>query len=303
VDDASESIVSSTGEYSTRERLCFTGAIGEDHVDNLVFSLWPPIIHPWFRIKFSIPFATATLSLVFCLVFIFDCKSSIYVAGEWHGLFTHASDDSGSCVSYRNHPLPNLPSDDPQLLAAQIGSAVVLLLGVPLWICLAASPCWKCPNQVWPKIISIIVALLIGNAQLFSVVKFIRRVLDAYPEEKAYYDRRFVVMGSVFFWLLTGVAIGLCGVKPPEITNQLRTPVVNSSSSAGKTLTKSPSEDTKETKDAAELIDLHPSISLETKETNDLEEGMIQIRNSCSGETEDGEDGQAIELSLLNVQD
>lgn len=250
-------------------------------------------LSPCDRIKFAIPFATASVALILCLIVTFDCQSSIFVEGEWHGIFTHMPAATGEeCVSYRRHPLANLP-DDPQLVAAQIGSCVVLALGIPLWLCLAASPCWKRPNQVWPKIISISVALVIGNAQLFTVVKFIRYILMAYPTAKVYYEHRAIVIGSVLSWLATGVAISLCGVKPP-----LPLPRETPAPAVPPPLAKVASDDTQYTH--GELLPVQESASEDSKEIHDVEEGMVQIHTLCSSEDDfrDGEDGGAIEMSL-----
>jgi hypothetical protein len=244
------------------------------------------------RIKFSIPALTASTALALCIFLIADCKASINVSSEWLGLFSHSRDEADSCMTYAKDPLELLK--DPQLPTAQVSSVIVVLLGFPLWLSLMLSPFWKFPNGVWPKIISIAISVVIGNLQLLTVVKFIRFVLDAYPEQKVYYNNKGIIVCTVLFWFLTAIAISLCGVKPASVPLAANRQGSSRSKQGGE-LSKSVSEDTKETIGHGPT-DLCKSASDETKDTNDLEEGILKIKNSTCEENQELE--EAIEFSL-----
>jgi hypothetical protein len=243
------------------------------------------------RIKFTIPALTASTALALCIFLIVDCKASINVSSEWLGLFSHARDEADSCITYAKDSLELLK--DPQLPTAQVSSVIVVLLGFPLWLSLMLSPFWKCPNGVWPKIISIAISVVIGNLQLLTVVKFIRFVLDAYPEQKVYYNNKGIIVCSVLFWFLTAIAISLCGVKPAPVLLAANRQGLSRSKQGE--LSKSVSEDTKETIGRGPT-DLCKSASDETKDTNDLEEGILKIDDSTSEENQELD--EAIEFSL-----
>jgi hypothetical protein len=220
-----------------------------------------------------------------------DCKSSVQVSSQWLGWFSHAT-DSDSCISYYAEEESELDlTKDSQFRIAQVTSVMVFLLGLPLWLALVASPFLKFLNDVWPKITSIVISLIIGNLQILNVVKFVRSVLDvAYPDDKVYYQSKGIVVCSVLFWFLTAIAIGLCGVKPmPAPVNNRRVPSNRERSS--NEISKAASEDTKDTKEDV-ANELYISSSEDTP--RDLEVGKVELHHTTSEETEMEE----IELSL-----
>jgi hypothetical protein len=254
-----------------------------------------------------------------CLLAIADCKSSIHVGSEWFGLFSYAADNSEPCVAYTEDTLPTGFTDS-QLVTARVASLMVVVAGLALWMVLVFSPFCRSLNGVWPKLFGICTALIIGNLQLLNAAKFVRFVLDGYPEEKVFYEKKGVVFCSIFFWFLTAVAISLCGVKPlprrmdgSSGNNDYTRGGTNRSSimrrksnlktkleplPEGKDETESPSssrvihllvyetasEDTNETKDTTKDIEgggeLGRSISVDTPETNEMEDIEIVLSES-----------------------
>ena len=60
------------------------------------------------------------------------------------------------------------------------------------------------------------ICLVTAILQFLSVVKLLRYFLDEFDSD-VFYKSRFVVYGSVIFWLLASVAICICGVKQRDI--------------------------------------------------------------------------------------
>jgi hypothetical protein len=272
------------------------------------------------RIKFFIPIFTASIALFLCLLVIADCKSSIQVGSEWFGLFSYAADNSESCVAYTEDSLPTgLTLTDSQLVTARVASLIVVLAGLVLWMVLVFSPFCRSLNGVWPKLISISTALIIGNLQLLNVAKFVRFVLDGYPEEKVFYEMKGVIVFSIIFWFLTAIAISLCGVKPlprpiiDESNNNFssarstsRSSIVRRKSESKKLeslpegkepessssrvlhllVYQTTSEDTNETNGTTKDVEeggLGRSISVDTPETNEMEDIEIVLTESEEG--------------------
>jgi hypothetical protein len=133
---------------------------------------------------------------------------------------------------------------------------------------------------------------MIGNLQLLNVVKFVRSILDAYPNDKVFYQSKGIVVCSVLFWFLTAIAIGLCGVKPMSAPVNRRVPNQQERSSNNE-ISKAASEDTKDTKEDV-ANELYNSSSEDTP--RDLEVGKVELHHAASEEPEMEE--IEIELSL-----
>jgi hypothetical protein len=66
------------------------------------------------------------------------------------------------------------------------------------------------------------VALILGNLQMLSVIKFIRFTVDAFPaySTDVHYASRGLVFCSVGMWFATAVFIGMCGVAMDPTTGR-----------------------------------------------------------------------------------
>jgi hypothetical protein len=102
---------------------------------------------------------------------------------------------------------------DKEFRMAQVAAFLVIPLGMVMIVLLFMAPFFRHLNGIWSKIIGLTLSLVTGNLQLLSVVKFLRFFLDEFEDSNIYYQSRFVVYGSVVFWLLTAVAICIFGVK------------------------------------------------------------------------------------------
>lgn len=169
-----------------------------------------------------------------------DCKSSIQVLNARVGLFSYSENLSSQCISYSKPPSGatyhlELPQDQ-QLDTAKTSSLLVLACGATLWLFLALATFVPRLNSVWPKLLSITVALVLGNVQMLSVIKFLRYSVDAFPDYSTdvHYASRSLVVFSVGMWFVTAVFIGMCGVvmdptgrglsrNPPRVIDKKRT--------------------------------------------------------------------------------
>lgn len=161
---------------------------------------------------------SATVALVLCIILIADCKSSIHILTARVGLFSYSETPSSQCISYSKSPAGTayhleLPQDK-RLDTAQNSSLVVLAFGAMLWLFLAVTIFIPRLNSVWPKLMSIAVALVLGNVQMLSVIKFLRYTFDAFPDYSTdvHYASRGLVFFSVGMWFATAALIGMCGV-------------------------------------------------------------------------------------------
>ena len=161
---------------------------------------------------------SATVALVLCIVLIADCKSSIQILTARVGLFSYSETPSSQCISYSKPPAGaayhlELPQDQ-RLDTAQNSSLVVLAFGSMLWSFLAFAIFIPRLNNVWPKLLSIAVALVLGNVQMLSVIKFLRYTFDAFPDYSTdvHYASRGLVVFSVGMWFATAAFIGMCSV-------------------------------------------------------------------------------------------
>jgi hypothetical protein len=196
----------------------------------------------WYRIKLFLPLLSATVALLLCIILIADCKSSIQIVDTRVGLFSYSETPSSQCISYSKPPDGityhlELPQDQ-QLDTAQNTSLIVMTFGALLWLFLAVATFVPRLNLVWPKILSITVALVLGNIQMLSVIKFIRYTIDAFPDYSTdvHYASRSLVVFSVGMWFATAVFIGMCGIvmdprtgregsrnPPPRVVDKKRT--------------------------------------------------------------------------------
>lgn len=167
------------------------------------------------------------MALVLCIILIADCKSSIQILTARVGLFSYSETPSSQCISYSKPPAGaayhlELPEDQ-QMDIAQTTSLVVLAVGAMLWLFLVFATFVSRLNSVWPKVWSITAALVLGNVQMLSVIKFIRFTVDAFPDYSTdvRYVSRGLVVCSVGMWFATAIFIGMCGVDMDPTGRQI----------------------------------------------------------------------------------
>lgn len=152
---------------------------------------------------------------MFCLLLLSSCEYSINVQQQGQFGYVSFSMDANVtdvvCTFYSDANAP-LTMDE-QFRMAQIAAFLVIPLGFVMIVFLLLVPCFRNLNGIWPKIVGLALALVTAILQLLSVVKFLRFFLSEFKDDDVYYESRFVVYGSVVFWLLTIVAICICGVK------------------------------------------------------------------------------------------
>jgi hypothetical protein len=135
------------------------------------------------------------------------------------GYFSQSPGPDGYVTQYcsRYSGVDDSLEKDQQFRMAQISALIVVPLGFIMCLVLIMAPFVRRFNGVWAKLLGVANSLVCGNLQLLSVVKFLRYFIQSFPGFDVRYDNRFAVFGSVFFWLLTAITIGLCGVKQKTV--------------------------------------------------------------------------------------
>ncbi|KAG7364730.1 hypothetical protein IV203_037932 [Nitzschia inconspicua] len=232
-------------------------------------------------VKFGIPVCFASVAMGCCLLLLCTCKFSVKVQDV--GQFGYVSYVDGNstdnvCRPYSAESASLLYVDmDQQFRMAQVSAFMVIPMGFVLIMTLLLAPFSRLMNGVWSRLLSVAGALVIGNLQLLSVVKFIRYFLRAYDGIHVRYESRFVVYGSVIFWLATAISVSICGVKQ-KVQYANREPAVDEDNSPPWKVAEH-DEDlnvTIEHDDEHDELEIVKSFSGGTRDTGDLEDGIAK---------------------------
>jgi hypothetical protein len=187
--------------------------------------------------------------------------------------FVEANSTQDVCMQYSTESPSRYMDMDEQFRMAQVSAFMVIPMGFVLIAILVLAPFSKRLNGVWSRLLCVAGALVVGNLQLLSVVKFIRYFLRTYDGLGVRYQSRFVVYGSVIFWLFTAITISICGVKQRTVVMVVDCVKEEDASKLWKTTEQDDDLNiTIEHDDEHDELEIVKSFSGGTRDTGDLEE-------------------------------